>query len=55
MSLQSEYVIGLYRDVNPTKNRCHHNIAYPLGLDFYIFDESANFKICDVVTDIIAH
>ena len=22
MSLQSQYVIGLYRDVNPTKNRC---------------------------------
>ena len=27
MSLQSQYVIGLYRDVNPAKNRCRHNIA----------------------------
>ena len=27
MSLQSQYVIGLYHDVNPTKNRFRHNIA----------------------------
>ena len=33
MSLQSQYVIDLYRDVNPTKNRCRHDIAYPLGLE----------------------
>ena len=31
MSLQSHYVIGLHRDENPTKNRCRHNIACPLG------------------------
>ena len=31
MSLRSQYVIGLYRDVNPTKNRCRLNIACPLG------------------------
>ena len=24
-------VIGLYRDVNLTRNRCHHNIGCPLG------------------------
>ena len=37
MSVQSQYVIGLYCDGNPTKNRCRHNIACPLG-----GDESAN-------------
>ena len=31
LSLQCQYVIGLYRDENPTKNRCRHNIACPLG------------------------
>ena len=31
MPLQSQYVLGLYQDVNPTKNRCHHNIGFPLG------------------------
>ena len=31
MSLQSQYVIGLYRDVNPAKNRCRPNMACPLG------------------------
>ena len=30
-SLQFQYMIGLYRDVNPTKKRCHHNIGCPLG------------------------
>ena len=30
MSLQSQYVIGLYRHVNPTKNRCRHNFACPV-------------------------
>ena len=34
MSPQSQYVIGLYRDVNPTKNRCRHNIGCPLGWCF---------------------
>ena len=33
MSLQSQYIIGLNSDVNPTKNRCRHNIACPLGTD----------------------
>ena len=28
---QSQYVIGLYRDVNPTKNRCRNNISCPVG------------------------
>ena len=32
MSLRSRYVIGLYRDVNPTKNRCRPNIVCPLGM-----------------------
>ena len=27
MSLQSQYVIGLYRDESPTKNRCRYDIA----------------------------
>ena len=31
MSLQSQYGIGLYRDVNPTKSQYHHNIACSLG------------------------
>ena len=31
MSLQSQYVIDLHRDENSTKNRCRHNIAYPLS------------------------
>ena len=31
MSLQSQYGIGLYCDVNPTKNRCRHNMECPLG------------------------
>ena len=31
MSLRSQYVIGLYRDINPTKSRCRPNIACPLG------------------------
>ena len=31
MQPQTQYVIGLYRDVNPTKNRCRHNIGCPLG------------------------
>ena len=30
MSLQSQNVIGLYRGVNPTKNRCRQNVACPL-------------------------
>ena len=33
MSPRSQYVIGLYRDVNPTKNRCRPNIACLLGKD----------------------
>ena len=36
MSPQSQYVIGLYRDVNPTKNRCRHNIGCPLGFSVWI-------------------
>ena len=32
MSLESQYVIGLYRDVNPTKKRCRHNIGCPLSI-----------------------
>ena len=32
MSLQSQYVIAIYRDVNPTENRCRHDIACPLDL-----------------------
>ena len=36
MSPQSQYVIGLYRDVNPTKNRCRHNIRCPLGSSNYL-------------------
>ena len=39
MSPQSQYVIGLYRDVNPTKNRCRYNIACPLG-----YGKNANEK-----------
>ena len=35
MSLQSQYVIGLYRHVNPTKKRCRHNTACPLGRLFF--------------------
>ena len=31
MSSQSQYVIRLYRDVNPTKNRCRQNIGCPMG------------------------
>ena len=31
MSLQSQHVIVLYRDIYPIKNRCHHNIACTLG------------------------
>ena len=34
MSPQSQYAIGLYRNVNPTKNRCRHNIGCPLGWCF---------------------
>ena len=34
MSIQSQYLIGLHRDENPTKNRCRHNIACPLGNEF---------------------
>ena len=30
-SPQSQYVIGLYRELNPTKNRCRHNIRCPQG------------------------
>ena len=33
MSPRSQYVIGLYRDVNPTKSRCRPNIACLLGKD----------------------
>ena len=33
MSLQSQYIIGLHRDENPTKNRSRHNIACLLGSD----------------------
>ena len=35
MSLQCQYVIGLYRDVYPTKNRCRYNIGCPLGLFYF--------------------
>ena len=35
MSLQSQYVIGLHRDENPTKSRCCHNIVCPLGKDCF--------------------
>ena len=28
---QSQYVIGLYRDVNPTKNWCRPNVGCPMG------------------------
>ena len=31
MSLQYQYVVGLHRDENPTKNHCRPNIACPLG------------------------
>ena len=31
ISLQFQYVIGLHCDKNPTKNRCRHKIACPLG------------------------
>ena len=33
MMLEKEiiYIIGLYRDVNPTKNRCRHIIGCPLA------------------------
>ena len=41
MSLQSQYVIGLYCDVNPTKSRCRHNIVCPLG---YSWQLSSNEK-----------
>ena len=34
MPPQSQYVIGLYRDVTPTKNRCRHNIGCPMGYHF---------------------
>ena len=34
MSLQSQYVVGLNRDQNPTKNRCRHNIKCLLGFNF---------------------
>ena len=30
MSPQCQYVIGLHRDENPTKDRYRHNIACPL-------------------------
>ena len=42
MSLQSQYVIGLCLDVNPTKNQCRHNIGCPLG--FYY--ENCIMKNC---------
>ena len=29
MSSQSQYVIGLYRGVNPAKNRCRHYESFP--------------------------
>ena len=32
MSPQSQNVIGLYRDVNLTKNQCRYNIGWPLGV-----------------------
>ena len=31
MSLQCQYVIGLYHDENPTKNWCRYNIVFPPG------------------------
>ena len=37
MSPQSQHVIGLYRDVDATKNRCCHNIRCPLGLQKFGF------------------
>ena len=45
MSPQSQYVIGLYRDVNPTKNRCRYDIGCPLGKGFLQFGlESLNWN-----------
>ena len=38
MSLQSQHIIGLYRDVDATKNRFCHNVRCPLGLqDILLF------------------
>ena len=31
MPLQCQFAVGLQCDENLTKNRCHHNIAFPLG------------------------
>ena len=53
MSLQSQYVIGLYRDANPTNNRCRHNIACPLGKEqdeiqstYFVHNSFSIFTAC---------
>ena len=47
MSPQSQYVAGLYRDVNLTKNRCRHNIGFPQGLykSFSFINSSAQIQL----------
>ena len=51
MSAQSQYVIGLYHDVNPTKNRCRHNIGCPLGVICYcIFMILISFYVVNLRT-----
>ena len=47
MSLQSQYLVGLDRDVNPTINQCRHNIACPLwdrlSSRNYVTSDKVNF------------
>ena len=40
MSLQSQYVIGLHRDKNPTKNRCRHNVGCSLDRLFLHLEQA---------------
>ena len=44
MLLQSQNVIGLYLDANPTKKRCGHNIGCPLGPGIFEILEYLEFR-----------
>ena len=47
ISFKCQYVIGLHRYENPTKNWCRHNVACPLGLMYifgYFFEKEHIYK-----------
>ena len=55
MGLYCIYILQIADFYSCFNNVWIYNVSLSRYLDFYVFDEFTNFKICDVIIDITAY